>query len=416
MYFKLAWREFKKNLFMRIIIILQIAVVLFCVVCASSIAIYFYTYYNNFKSYFNSNGILYHMENIVFEDYMIAEDSEVIEQQLKKAEVISCYMPWVSYENTNQNEIEFYSMAYDKEFIDGFTPKLSDGRWLNYKRGDGIVEAVISKGAYDLQVGDTLTMYDVYMHQPEQSLTVEIVGEISDGERIVGFTNNIRNSVYDYQSVYCDFYADQEEMPVILLSIDNINTGMEIKENHSIERMMTGLMFVRFSPDITHEEQIYNERILGTEVRTIEKNYMSDIRQNSFKSMKERIFAILPIFLCVFILTIISATISCSIAAKKQMRDYTIYGVCGMQWNKSILITVLDCLYTAVIGIILCFVFIKAGQKFSWFENTMVDIGILQFICVILVGMFYIIVSAIMPYALIKGTSLNDELRRGWND
>lgn len=416
MYFKLAWREFKKNLFMRIIIILQITIVLFCVVCVSSIAIYFYNYYNNFKSYFNSNGFLYHMENIVLDNYTLAEDSEFIEQQLKKADIISCYMPWVSYKDQKNNDIEFYSLAYDKEFIDGFTPKLSDGRWLNYSRDDGIIEAVISKGTYGLQVGDTLTMYDVYMHQPEQSLTVEIVGEISDGERIVGYTNNIRNSVYDYQSVYCDFYVDQEEMPIILLSIDNINAGMTVKENHSIERMMTGLMFVIFSPDITHEEQVYDERILSTEVRTIEKIHMSYIKQNSFKSIKKRIFAILPIFLCVFILTIISATTSCSIAVKKQMRDYTIYGICGMQWNKSIFITVLDCIYTAVIGIILCFIFIKTGQTFSWFKNTMVDIGILQFISILLVGTFYIIISAIMPYALIKGTSLNDELRRKWDD
>ncbi len=416
MYFKMAWRAFRKNLFMRGIIILQITVAFFCIACVSSIGIYFYNYYSNFKAYFNANGIMYHMENILLDNYMPAEDSEVIEQQLKKTSVISCYTPWVTYKDRQENEAEFYSLAYDKEFIEGFTPELSAGRWLDYTRGDGIVEAVISADAYNLQVGDTLTMYDIYMQQPDCALTVEIVGEISDGERIVGYTNNIRNPVYDYQGVYCDFYPEQEEMPIILLSIDNINTGMAIKENHSIERMMTGLMFVIFSPDITQEEQIYNERFLATYVRTMEKADMHEIKQNSFTSIKERMLAIFPIFLCVFILTVISATVSCAITVKRQMKDYTIYSICGMQWNKSIIITILDCLYTAAIGTVLCVILIKAGQSLSWFQNTMLDIGIFQFLSIAAVTIFYILISAIMPYALIKGTSLNDELRRAWDD
>lgn len=416
MYIRLAWREFKNNLFMRIIIIVQMAVVFFCALSASSIVIYFYNYYNNFSKYFDAEGILYHTDSIVLQGRTLAESSEELEQQLKHTEVISCYMPWVTYTNRENSEVVFYPIAYDKEFVEGYTPKLSEGRWLSTERKDGVVEAVISENAYGLQVGDVLHMYDTYMQQPEQYLEVEIVGELPNGGRFVGYTNDSRQNVNDYRCVYADFYSEEEEMPLILMSIDNINMSMEARENHSIERMMTGLMFVRFLPEITEEERVYNERILEDTVRIVEKSEMDVIRRNSHESIKERIYAILPIFLCVFILTVISAASSCAITVKKQMKNYTIYGICGMPWGKSVVITVLDCLYTAVIGMVVCVLFVKTAHGLAWLGSTMVELGGIQLGCMFAVGVLYIILSAGMPYILISGTSLVDELRREQGD
>lgn len=421
MYFLLAGREFKKNLFMRIIIILQITIVFFCVVSISSIIGYFYNYYDNYKEYIDSKGILFNLQYIKDDEGILYESSDKVEDVLVKADVVGCYYPWSIFKDANENEIELESIAYDKELLEAYTPELSEGRWL--RDNDDVIEAVVSYNAYGLKVGDSLKVYDTYMLQPEAAMTVKIVGVLEDGARITGFPEFSMNSMEDYEDIYSDVYSDEYDYepgggkkPIILMGIDNINKCMAAYDNHSLERQMGGLCFVKYSDDITTEEIIENERLLGTYATYNAKEDLSVVRENSIENIKKRIFAILPIFICVFVLTIISATVSCAISIKKQMRDFTIYGICGMNWNKSALISVIDCIYIAVIGMILCICVVCLNKKFLWFDKTMVDLGIWQAASMFLAFALYVVISAIMPYMLIRGTSLSDELRRSWDD
>ena len=421
MYFLLAGREFKKNLFMRIIIILQITIVFFCVVSISSIIGYFYNYYDNYKEYIDSKGILFNLQYIKDDEGILYESSDKVEDVLVKADVVGCYYPWSIFKDANENEIELESIAYDKELLEAYTPELSEGRWL--RDNDDVIEAVVSYNAYGLKVGDSLKVYDTYMLQPEAAMTVKIVGVLEDGARITGFPEFSMNRMEDYEDIYSDVYSDEYDYepgggkkPIILMGIDNINKCMAAYDNHSLERQMGGLCFVKYSDDITTEEIIENERLLGTYATYNAKEELSVVRENSIENIKKRIFAILPIFICVFVLTIISATVSCAISIKKQMRDFTIYGICGMNWNKSALISVIDCIYTAVIGMILCICVVCLNKKFLWFDKTMVDLGMWQAASMFLAFALYVVISAIMPYMLIRGTSLSDELRRSWDD
>lgn len=421
MYFLLAGREFKKNLFMRIIIILQITIVFFCVVSISSIIGYFYNYYDNYKEYIDSKGILFNLQYIKDDEGILYESSDKVEDVLVKADVVGCYYPWSIFKDANENEIELESIAYDKELLEAYTPELSEGRWL--RDNDDVIEAVVSYNAYGLKVGDSLKVYDTYMLQPEEAMTVKIVGVLEDGARITGFPEFSMNGMEDYEDIYSDVYSDEYDYesgggknPIILMGIDNINKCMAVCDNHSLERQMGGLCFVKYSDDITTEEIIENERLLGTYATYNAKEDLSVVRENSIENIKKRIFAILPIFICVFVLTIISATISCAISIKKQMRDFTIYGICGMNWNKSALISIIDCIYTAVIGMILCICVVCLNKKFLWFDKTMVDLGMWQAVSMFLAFALYVVISAIMPYMLIRGTSLSDELRRSWDD
>lgn len=421
MYFLLAGREFKKNLFMRIIIILQITIVFFCVVSISSIIGYFYNYYDNYKEYINSKGILFNLQYIKDDEGILYESSDKVEDVLVKADVVGCYYPWSIFKDADENEIELESIAYDKELLEAYTPELSEGRWL--RDNDDVIEAVVSYNAYGLKVGDSLKVYDTYMLQPEAAMTVKIVGVLEDGARITGFPEFSMNSMEDYEDIYSDVYSDEYDYepgggkkPIILMGIDNINKCMAAYDNHSLERQMGGLCFVKYSDDITTEEIIENERLLGTYATYNAKEDLSVVRENSIENIKKRIFAILPIFICVFVLTIISATVSCAISIKKQMRDFTIYGICGMNWNKSALISVIDCIYIAVIGMILCICVVCLNKKFLWFDKTMVDLGMWQAASMFLAFALYVVISAIMPYMLIRGTSLSDELRRSWDD
>lgn len=415
MYFKLALREFKSNWFMNIIIIIQMVIVFFSVTSAVSIADYFYQYYNNFREYYESEGYLYYMNGVQVENdrhrNVTANDSAVVEQQLKKADVVSCYSPWAEFSVGGENEIGMYTIAYDHEIIDAYEPQLSEGRWLEWERDDGIVEAVISENTKGINVGDEILMYNSFMNEPEEAFTVKIVGKLMDGSRIVGVSDVRANDNNDYRAVYFDYYVEAEEKPAILLSVDQISRCMEKNENLKLERFMSRLMFVRFHEDITQEERIHNERWLGMQVLMPAAINMSEIRANSSMVIKERLLAVLPVFIGLFILTIISAMCTCAISIKRQMKDYLIYSVCGMPWNRCIWITMLNSLLINITAMVICIAAVIGGTSFRLFDETTISMGLWQIMACVAVAVLYMLLSAILPFTLINGTSLNDVMR-----
>lgn len=410
MYLKQTFKEIKNNWFMNSIIIIQMVVVFACTMCATSVVSYFYNYYNNFSDYYKQKGDVYRFESVICDSIAI-ENSDMLENELSKTDIISMYMPWAVYYDLQGNELQYFTFAYDEEIIDAFRPKLKEGRWINPNRNDGIIEAVILDSEYDLSVGMRIDMRDVYMLQPNNGLTVEIVGIIEDGTRIVGISSSGNGQLYDYRNVYMDYYIDNEELPVILTSIDSINVAMDMEDNHSLQRSMSGLMFATYENDITDSEIAANERVLGSVVRNYSKISMTTIKENSIKSIKERLYSLLPVFLCVFILVLITGMCNFAISVKKHMRDYTIFSVCGMPWNKSAYICVTKATLMCLIAFIISIAGIWIMLKKDIIKDTTIELGFFPVVSCVVVGGLYVLLSSIMPFALINGTSLNSELK-----
>ncbi|MBO5426391.1 MAG: hypothetical protein J6A25_12855 [Lachnospiraceae bacterium] len=410
MYLKQTFKEIKNNWFMNSIIIIQMVVVFACTMCATSVVSYFYNYYNNFSDYYKQKGDVYRFESVICDSIAI-ENSDMLENELSKTDIISMYMPWAVYYDLQGNELQYFTFAYDEEIIDAFRPKLKEGRWINPNRNDGIIEAVILDSEYDLSVGMRIDMRDVYMLQPNNGLTVEIVGIIEDGTRIVGISSSGNGQLYDYRNVYMDYYIDNEELPVILTSIDSINVAMDMEDNHSLQRSMSGLMFATYENDITDSEIAANERVLGSVVRNYSKISMTTIKENSIKSIKERLYSLLPVFLCVFILVLITGMCNFAISVKKHMRDYTIFSVCGMPWNKSAYICVIKATLMCLIAFIISIAGIWIMLKKDIIKDTTIELGFFPVVSCVVVGGLYVLLSSIMPFALINGTSLNSELK-----
>lgn len=409
MYFKFVFKELKNNWFMNVIIILQMIVVFICTMSTASIASYFYNYYNDFSSYYESKGDFYFFSNVVV-DSVVMESSDTIETKLEKADIICTYKPWAVYFDSNNEEIHINTMAYDTEFIEAYEPELKEGRWINPHRADGIVEAVILENDYGLTVGTKIQMYDVYMQQPDNTLTVEIVGIIEDGTRIVGSVSGWKN-IQDYRDIYTDYYFEEEGAPILLTSIYSINCAMEKEDNHSLQRSMGGIMFVVYDDDITLKEIAHNERTLGNIISDYTKKSLSAIKENSLLSIKEKLYSILPIFICVFILVLITAMCSFAISVKKHMREYTILSICGMPWNKSSLICILKSIIMSIIALTISIVLVFLVLEFEIIKETTLQLSFISVLACITVGIIYVLISAIMPSALIKGTSLNSELK-----
>ena len=329
---KIGFYELKNNIWINILICIQLVIVFVLAIATSSIIVYHYKYYNNFRDYFESDGYLYNLDSFYLNDNdLIATDSEDIEKLLSHADVVASYEPVVNYYDNNGDRLEFVSMAYDREIIDRHTPELSEGLWLNSISEDvGCIEAVISQNNYNIKVGDTIFMNNFFYEYPQKLIKIKIVGVLEDNARIVGYTKNTYRNSRDYSDIYCDYSLDNEEIPMLIMSEESIK---RYHEQYEVEAFVKGWVFVTFSDNITETQIIQNEKVLGNYAQIITKEDLEEIAVKSQVRLREKLIAIFPIFIGVFVLTIISSLCSGAVSVKKQMKNYAIYSICGMPWQ-----------------------------------------------------------------------------------
>ncbi len=405
--------EFKRSWFMNLIIVIQMTVVFVCTMCAASIVAYFYNYYSAYSEYLEKDGDLY-MTECIYADPEIRDIDAYswnLESKLKKAEVISTYAPWAAFFDGEGQEIDYISMAYDRELIFAYEPELKEGRWLNPDREDGIIEAVVMESDYEISIGTRLNMIDSTLSNDGYGMTVEVVGIMEDGERIVGINRNDPPVEVDYRDLYTDYYKEEQGGPVIIMPADNIHTALGMAEGYTFAPFPSGMLMILYDEDISKEELEYNEKILNEHVQYWFKAENSKVKANSIKNIKEKLYGILPIFICVFILVIISGMCSFAISVKKHMRDYTIFSICGMPWEKSANICVVKSALMCIVALVISVLGVLIGSKTELISETTIQVGVLPVLACVLVGVIYVVISAIMPFALINGTSLNSELK-----
>lgn len=405
---KISFYELKNNIWINILICIQLIIVFVLAIATSSIIAYHYTYYNNFKDYFESDGYLYNMDYFYLNDNnLIATDSQDIENELSHADVIASYEPMVNYYDSNGRKLDLASIAYDREIIKRHTPEISEGTWLKPdSEDDDCIGAVISQNNYNIKVGDIIFMNNIFYEYPEKLLKIKIIGVLEDNARIIGYTKNTYRNTRDYSDIYCDYSLDNEDIPMLIMDEESIKY---CHEKYDVEAFVKGWVFVKFSDDITEDQIIQNETILGNYAQIATKEDLAEVAVKSQDNLREKLIAILPIFIGAFILTIISSLCSGAVSVKKQMKNYAIYSICGMPWHQSTGISVIATYILTAISFIIsigCIFIITTINK-----ETTINFGIVQFGVCIGVALIYSIISALLPSLIINGTSIKEILR-----
>ena len=80
---------------------------------------------------------------------------------------------------------------------------------------------------------------------------------------------------------------------------------------------------------------------------------LSELNQNSIEYLKSDITLILPISLCILILTLINSVAVNAIQTKTNLKAYSIFFICGAKWKVGIIISLLNGLFTWLFGVVL---------------------------------------------------------------
>ena len=100
--------------------------------------------------------------------------------------------------------------------------------------------------------------------------------------------------------------------------------------------------------------------------------------KNSEKLVYNQVYLLLPIIICVFLITAISVISVNAITVRRQLKNYAIYNICGLSWKKCCLINLLSSIIMCLIAIIMMVISVVLTKYISFFSQTVIDFGIIQ--------------------------------------
>ena len=400
-YMKLALLEFKKNLKLNIIIAFEIAVLLVVVIVTVSSVLSQLKYYLPMKDILNSKGCI---AQIVHSSYRYkTEDAINYEQDIENK--YKCVNNIISMSHTTlsftDKEGFISTYVYDDMLADSYKPIMKNGKWLNeVKQEDGVLNVVVTEfNDAGLKTGDEFKI----QAGDGSSVTVRVIGEILDGAAVLSrYGKNLE--LTEINSYFESYYYNESESKF----------GFGIVSESEAERygidytLSTGVSFITVNDSTTDEElQALMDRI-NKSGRCVD---ISTVNSNSIKTVKKSLLFMAPIIIGVLLFVVITNICISSINAKKQLRSYGVYYICGSRWRQCVLISVFSAFITVIIAALLSAAALIIGDKTGLLKETVISFGSWQLITCLAVILLYLITAIIMPFAIIGRTNPREILK-----
>lgn len=395
MIFKLGLKNLKQNLFMNILIVLQMTTVFVIVIAMISTIVSRFQLYVPIKDKLNSKGYFYYVENAINpETNNTLRTTDELYQLLDNAKSITAvYKPWINYEDKN---IE--TVSYDDEFIEMFTPEMADGNWFNLdKESNDYIQLVVSENLYGLKTGDK-----IFLDCFGSEIKAEIIGVMKDNAKTIGFTIS-NNGKYDCRNTYLNYCYDIEQKPLFIFAQKELKDKM-------VTMQLNGPVFVTYDTTVDDSVIESNTEIMK-KMTTLSITVLSEMKDNSLDYIFEQIYTLLPILICVLILTLVGAMSISALAAKKQLRNYAVYYICGLKWKQCGWINCYSSFICAFSSFFLSIIITVIIKRTEILGETVIEIDFWQIIGCFITVLIYILLSMLLPLKIIGNNTPNQVLK-----
>ena len=323
-YFKFAFMAIYDNIIMNLLMIIEIVIVLL----GTNIII---------GAYNNRNMLIEPYKEILEKTgWYMANDKNVVNDKpllgdmqgdLKQIRIVNYY--------DNTSDIPIRIKIVPDEIIDNMNLSVQSGKWKTSSEKE--IVCISAPNKYGISAGDVIKTANIS--------GIKVTAVLTDPCYIPEFTNwsSMGGVAENFYSKYSVIYYDKEiknnELILIMSESEFDKTGLEISS--------TNFKFILYDENPTAENIAHNEQI-------IKDNYQCGVPLSSIKyraelDIKNLLKKYLPIAICAFIVILIGF-ISCTVVnTLKQMRNYGVLFICGMNWNNC---TKICSAYTAII--ILC--------------------------------------------------------------
>lgn len=396
LFLKLGYKNIKRSPVMNILVMLQMSVVFVILISMVSTIVSRFKLYAPFSEEFNRRGYYYFIDSAVNpETNMVLRTTEELCSMIEnEGKVFAAYTPIFLYNGEDINAV-----SYDRDYIEKYTPELESGSWIDVDKTDSdILQVVVTHNKYDFKVGDIIMLEAVYGGQ----VKAEIVGVLKDNAKIINYSDALKNNS-DYRIMY-ESYNCQRENNALFIFYQN-----ELKDKKVVTRL-NGSVLVTYPDDVTEEIIEENDRVIK-QMMVIKSVPLSEMKSNSLKYIFLQLYDLMPIFVCVLILTLVGVLSTSALSAKRQLKNYAVYYICGLRWKQCAIVNFWSsfiCVGVSfALGLVTTFV-IKTTEMFG---QTVIEFGIWQFLGCLVITVMYVLLSLILPLNIIGSNTPNQVLK-----
>ena len=287
---------------------------------------------------------------------------------------------------------------------------MNNGKWLSdVKSESNILHAVISPNNYGLKVGNTIKQ-EFYTENGSVCLDVKIVGIMKNGAKLFGATSDNDEISADSEStdkmtaemLFSNYYSDIAGKPAFVYNLDEL-------EQYDISYITEQRMLIPFKDNLTEDEISQAKEALDN--FTIGAIPFSKIKKDTLSEIRKQLIILIPIIIGLLILIIVSILSFTAITTHKRLKNYGVLYLCGGRWKQCAFINftviVIDLILSAFLS---CF-FMQSVKIFGFLENTIVVFSLKECLICLCVSIIILLVSLIMPLAIIGRTNPREILK-----
>lgn len=426
MIWKTAWKTWRKSAVMNGITVLQLAAaILAAAIMVSSIWLR-YRKYLPFADWFGAQGILAGYSGAVgygdwysadYEhDLRIMRKSEDFDYLSAPVEVIGAHSISFIKEDSRTQSLQFHCL--DDEIIRRYEPELQAGRWFGKQTADGEIDAVLSNPVDRLPVGSSFDVQcGMDFDQISKKFKVNIVGILADGASIPAMPSfsSDDDKMYTFHHFYREWHAEKEPFTQIIIPYSQF-CAVDLGSVHSTEYNTAyggGMVMLRYKEPVTAEQRADDRRILAENEIGGGAGYydLEELDTKSKKWLYHEVYNLLPIIMMLLILVSVSAISTTALSTRRRLRDYAVYALSGMPWEKCILINLVQSLISAAMAGILAMiggiVIAKTPLRETFYLHG--TVWLIPVTAAIL--LLYLAVSLLMPFLMLRKNSVREVLR-----
>ena len=302
------------------------------------------------------------------------------------------------------NGESFTLQSYDDEFIKRYQPELTDGRWLTSDIESNQIEIVVSENDYGVKVGDVLSLTGIN-YPNSTSFTGKVVGIFQDDSKIIGGgLYDYGNSDMNFNSIYYPFNHTIENQIFVLASysaIQNITNHFVLlfDTDYVVQPIISSVILTY--PDNVSKEQIEADKEKLLQYGWANAISLDELNQNSIAYLLEKAEIFLPIIIILFILASVSSISSSALIVRKNLKNYALYYISGLQWGHCSFVNLLHSIISLAIATIVGVValLIIPHTRFAYMVNIIWSPYIFEAFAAMII--LQLLISMIMPLIII---------------
>lgn len=415
---KIAWKRFVSSFHIHIFVAVQMSIVLsVCVIMVSSVFSRF-EYYLPLKDIMNSNASAVQLNGV----YQISGTNNSVSKILfrdidklsktfpdKAHTWYTRYDPLIIPAERNDQKCIFISYTENTYLL--YEPKMKQGKWYDILSSgmteSGNIPVIVCPHNVNYKIGDTLEVKKAvtYDEVDPSAVYLEICGILDEKAMLFGGYSG--NGLHNHTSFYNlaeDFFTDPDpdkKMALFIMpqeAVDNLDIVAEVAQCNGI---------ITYGNEISQEQVVINTERLQNMIGLPAENIAS-IKDFSLLYIMQQVYALLPLFICIAVLTLISSICTSAVITKKNIRSYAIFHLCGATSGKCVLICIFQTMFVSLISSLLTVCIIIIISNIMDFSVILNQYSVL--LCGIVITL-HILLSSILPFNMLKSNSLKNVLQ-----